>query len=101
MINNLDKIKGYVGLARKSDAVVIGAENLSNVKKKLFLILYSESAGKHLLKIVENVSKITDACKMLFSDNELQMITGLYNCKVIGIKNKGLADAIINIRNKE
>lgn len=93
---NNQKIRGYISIANKAGYLIIGADKLKGYKKKLFLLLVDQAAGKNILKIsesFENIEKIT-----VDSLEELSQIT---NCKVLGIKNKGISDEILKIIRSE
>ncbi len=93
----LNSIKGYVGLARKGNYLIIGNDNLKGYYKKLYLILRSNDAGKNLVKVTNYTSEQT-SCQIFEIEKEImQEITGIENCKAFGVKNKGLADQIINL----
>ncbi len=86
---NLDKIKGYINISRKAGYLIIGGEKLKNYRKKLYLIIYDESAQKNTLKIIEQYKD-----KEIISVKNLDEITSINNCKIIGIKNKMMSESI-------
>ena len=89
---NLDKIKGYINIARKAGYVIIGGEKLNNYRKKLYLIIYDESAQKNTIKIKEQFKD-----KEVISVKNLGEITSIKNCKIIGIKNKMMSENILKL----
>lgn len=95
--NKINKIATYVGFAIKSNHIVFGAENLSNVNKKLYLILKDTAAGNNLNKIAERVASRTQCNIYNFTSEDLFKMTNIKEVKVIGIKNKSLSDAIEKI----
>lgn len=94
---NIDKIKGYLNIAKKAGYVIIGGEKLENYNKKLYLVIYDKSAQKNTLKIVE---KIKDKDIKTIELENLETLININNCKIIGIKNKNLSDIIINLMNE-
>ena len=94
---NIDKIKGYLNIAKKAGYVIIGGEKLENYNKKLYLVIYDKSAQKNTLKIVE---KIKDKDIKIIELENLETLININNCKIIGIKNKNLSDIIINLMNE-
>lgn len=95
---NKEKIKGYLSIANKAGYLIIGSDTLKNYNKKLFLVLADESAGKNLIKITETLKNLTEN---VFFVNELESLTQIKNCKIVGVKNKGLSDEIIkNLRSE-
>lgn len=86
----MKEIEGLISIARKAGFVIIGQDNLKNYNKKLYLILLDESAGKALQREMSFKAKnIT-----LLQVKELRKLVGIDNCKVIGIKNKAMAEKI-------
>lgn len=95
-MNDKEKVMGYISIAKKAGYAIIGAEKLENYKKKLYLLLIDESAGKNALKVVDEFSEIE---KITISS--LQELSQIQNCKILGIKNKGISDEIIKILRSE
>lgn len=91
MINT--KLSGYLNIARKANALVIGADNLDVYRKKLYLILVASTAGKSTQSIVNKVVKNT-GCEKIETSLNLSEILCISNCQVVAIKNKGLAEKI-------
>lgn len=89
---NLDKIKGYINIARKAGYLIIGGEKLKNYRKKLYLIIYDDSAQKNTLKIIEQFKD-----KEIVSVKNLEELTAINNCKIIGIKNKMISETILKL----
>ena len=92
--NVVQKIKGYVNLANRAGYIIWGTDNLKGYTHKLYLILYREDYGTTIQKTVnrfENVESI------MLSIDDYNEIIGNSNSKIIGIKNKGLSDQIINL----
>ena len=93
--NILSKIKGLVGIANKAGYLVIGSDNLKGYNKKLYLLLTSDSYGKTIQKITNQLKQNTDCDIFTFSVEEFSQIVTIPNCKIVGIKNKGLSEEII------
>lgn len=91
MINT--KLSGYLNIARKANALIIGADNLDVYRKKLYLILVASTAGKSTQSIVNKVVKNT-GCEKIETSLNLSEILCISNCQVVAIKNKGLAEKI-------
>lgn len=98
MINNIAKVKGYVGIATRGNYTIIGADLLKSYNHKLFLVLYREDGCKTIDKVLEKFKQRQIPCIKLTVEDFIS-ISGLNNCKIIAIKNKGLADQIIKYLN--
>ncbi len=88
-----EKIKGYLNIARKAGYLIQGGETLERYTKKLYLVLYDNRSARSTLKIVEKLSLKYPTLKI----ENLESLTGLQNCLVVGIKNKDLSDIIQNL----
>lgn len=94
-----EKIKGYISIAKKAGYLVVGADNLKGYNKKLYLVLASKQGGKNLIKIANSLKEKTKD-QVYFLEN-LEEISQLYNCKILGIKNLGISQQIINLLRSE
>lgn len=94
-----EKIKGYISIAKKAGYLIVGADNLKGYNKKLYLVLADKSGGKNLLKIADSLKEQTKD-QVFFVEN-LDVLAQLYNCKILGIKNLGISQAIINLLRSE
>lgn len=95
----IDKLKGYFNISQKAGYMIIGGEKLANYNKKLYLVVYDESAQKNTLKIIE---KIENKNIKVLKVKNLEELISIKNCKIIGLKNKNLSDIIIDmLENKE
>lgn len=89
-----NKLTGYLNICNKAGYLIIGGENLENYTKKLYLVLYDFSAQKNTMKIVE---KIKNKDITTIGVENLEEITKIKNCKILGIKNKNLSEIILNL----
>ena len=89
------KIKSYLGFAKKSNEIIYGIDNLEQYNKKISLVVYSNEISERSLKVLNNLV-INKKWKMVKLKN-LKLDDLLYtkNCKVIGIKNENLGNAIL------
>lgn len=95
MINN-QKVKGYISIANKAGYLIIGSQRLENYKKKLYLLLIDDTATKNILKIADAFDGVE---KIKISS--LSELSQIQNCKILGVKNKGISDEIIkNLRSE-
>lgn len=96
---NREKIKNYLGICRKAGYLIIGADNLKKYDKKMYLILVDCEVSKTMQKIIDKFEEKNIECLMVENLNQL---VELENCKIVGVKNNGLALEIIkNIRGEE
>lgn len=86
-----NKAKAYLGQARNAGYLIIGSDNLDNYDKKLYLILIDKNAGKSSNKIASRHKE--NGVEVIFAEN-LEILSNIKNCKILGIKNKGLSEEI-------
>lgn len=89
------KIKGLINIANKAGYLIIGADALKGYNKKLYLILACEDSGKNLFKVVERTKEITNCQVEILNLATFTQVVTIPNCKVVGIKNKGITEEII------
>ena len=94
----MEKIKSYLGLANNAGYLIIGSDNLKNYSKKLYLVLIDKTAQKNSQK---QATKYKNLGIDVFEVENLAALSNLTNCKIVGIKNKGISDQIKNILIKE
>ena len=85
-----NKAKDYLGIAAKAGYLIIGSDKLDSYKQKLYLILLDNTAGKSAIKIAERFKTQAPVLQV----EGLGQICGIATCKLLGIKNKGLAEII-------
>ena len=91
-----DKLIGYLNICKKAGYLIIGGENLENYSKKLYLVIYDVSSQKNTQKIVE---KLKNKNINVIGIENLEDVTKINNCKIIGIKNKNLSEIIFSFIN--
>ena len=91
----MTKISGLISIARKAGYVVIGQDNLSAHKQKLYLLLMCKSAGNSLVREMRHISNESQI--PLLEVEELGKLIGIDNCKALGVKSKAFSDNIIKI----
>ena len=95
MIQNIDKIKGLINIANKAGYLIIGSDALKGYNKKLYLVLYNLDIGKNSQKIVKQIKANINCVVYGIENCDYPKIVNIPNCKIVGIKNKGLSEEII------
>lgn len=88
----MNKLKGLISIAKKAGYVVIGAENLKNYNKKLFLLVIDAGAGNSLKREMNFLAQKRNL-PLLEVENMADLVV-IDNCKAIGIKNKCMSENI-------
>ena len=85
-----EKLASYIGISMQAGYAIIGSDNLSKYNKKLYLALIDASAGKASQKVASKLKERGIEARTVEGLSEL--IHG--SIKIIGFKNKALADEI-------
>ena len=89
-------IRTYLGFSIKSKSVVIGQDRLKASKDKIYLIIYCSTASQNLKDLsIRFAEKFK--CKAICLDEILEVYTSISGCKVIGLTNNSLAEAILKV----
>ena len=89
-------IRTYLGFSIKSGGVVIGQDRLKANKGKIYLIVYCQTASQNLKDLAMRMAE-RNKCKAICLDQSLESYTNLQGCKVLGLTNSSLAEAIIKV----
>ena len=89
-------IRTYIGFSLRSRAVVIGQDRLKASKDKIHLIIYCNTASQNLKDLAIRLAQ-KHKCKTFSLDENLETYTNLEGCKIIGLTNSSLAEAIIKV----
>ena len=91
-----NKVKSYLGFAIRSGAVVFGSDNLFASKKMVILVLICSTQND---KVTNKVIKFCEDKKIKYIKLENIILGDLCsrdNCKVLGVTDNSLANAIMN-----
>ena len=89
-------IRTYLGFSIKSRSIVIGQDRLKASKDKICLIIYCLTSSQNLKDLANRLAE-KHKCKILCLDESLELYTNLEGCKVLGLTNPSLAEAIIKV----
>lgn len=89
----MKKIISYLGFCQRSGAIVYGLDNLQKNKKRIHLLLTCPSLGENSLKKVKKLA-LEKKLKIFESKEPLSILLNKENCKIVGILNKELSNAI-------
>lgn len=93
------KIKSYLGLCIKSGAVVIGQDKLKATKKYPKLLVLSPNATQNLKDLtIRLMDKFH--CDCIITNQNLEELISIPNCKLLGVTNPNLATAIVSCDNE-
>lgn len=87
-----------MGFAVKSGKIVFGFDNLCETTKKVKVVVCSPSTND---KVKQKLKSLCDYKKwnLVETDEPLESLIHRDNCKVVGLLDKGMAQAILDIEN--
>ena len=86
------KIETYIGFAIKKGSVVFGCDNIKVSKKRMQVILYTQSLSANSLSVLKDTS-VKTGCPLAQIDDYETLVKR--NCKALAICDKSLAEAIV------
>ena len=92
----VDKVKSYLGFAIRSGKVIFGVDKLFDSKKKAQLILICSTQNEKVTNKVVRYAKNENIPYIKLKDLVVGEIVSRDNCKVIGILDINLAQAVKN-----
>lgn len=91
----MNKLQSYLGIARKANFLIIGSDNLKDYHKKLYLVICSKNLSNTIEKVIKEKTTEYQNLICIISNEDFSSSIGVNECKIVGVKNKGIADAII------
>ena len=91
-----NKIATYLGFAIKSNKIIYGYDSLKEYNKKLYLVIVCNTANEKYIEFAKQKQTQTQCDIYKVAKGTLDDLLHRANCKMIGIKSKDLAVAIIN-----
>lgn len=93
---NIKRSNGYLNIAKSGGYVIWGTDGLKGYTHKLYLIVYRQDFGKTIEKTL-NRFKDLGIKQIMLSEQDFNDFVGFTTCKILAIKNKGIAEQIINL----
>ncbi len=91
-----DKIKTYLGFAVKSREFILGVDDIIK-SKSVKVILVTDELSENTLKKLNDFANNKEIKIIVISSAIINELFGEKNIKALGVTNKNLADAIINL----
>lgn len=86
------KVETYIGFSIKKGSVVFGCDNIEKYRKKIYLLLATETLSANSLSVLQSVAAKRSIKLLKIDDYEILVKR---KCKAIAICDKQLSDAII------
>ncbi|MBR2967232.1 MAG: hypothetical protein IKC35_00455 [Clostridia bacterium] len=91
-----DKIATLIGFAVKANKLIYGLDTLEEGNKKRYLIVCCHTLSERAFSTAKFIAKRDGVPILVTKTRKLEDIVYKRNCKVIGISNKQMSDAIID-----
>lgn len=89
-----DKIDSLLGFAVKAGKVLYGADNLQTTRTRVYAIFLCGSASENTKQKVRELA-LGKQIPLVIAEKELQYVVSRMNCKVLGITDKQMAEAML------
>lgn len=89
-----DKIESLLGFAVKAGKLVYGADSLETTRTRVYVVFTCSTASDNTKQKVRKIASAKHI-PMLITKKELQYIVSRKNCKVIGVTDKQMAEAML------
>lgn len=86
------KVETYIGFAIKKGSVVFGCDNILRYRKKMYLLLSTESLSENSLSVMREVADKRAVPLKTIADYDSLVKR---NCKALAICDKSLSEAIL------
>jgi len=93
-----NKLEALLGFAVKSGKIVFGFDNLCETRKNVRLVIYSPSTNDKVKQKLQLLCKHKN-WDLAESIELLETLIHRDNCKVVGIVDKSMLSAILNLEN--
>ncbi len=90
------KIESYIGFAIKSRNIIFGADNILKSRKKMYLILITDTINRTSAKKINAIKDEYKIPLITIDDKSMTMYVKKENCKCLAILDKNLANAVNN-----
>lgn len=90
------KIKSYIGFSIKSKQIIFGIDNIETSKAKPTLVIACKTLSENGKNQVLNYCKKNNITLVSPKEETLSELVSRNNCKIVGLKNVNLSDAIVN-----
>ena len=90
----MSKLENYLGLAKRSNSLIFGFDNIKSQKNKIFCIILCKTANDKQKNYVDALCK-EKGIEFRTTNILLDELLKTTNCKVVGIINKNFVKPIL------
>lgn len=96
----VNKINNYLGICKKAGYLIIGSDNLQDYHQKLYLIIVNGEKTSTITKLIKRKMEEYENVMCIIAKEPFSQAIGLQNCKIVGVKNKGITEEILKLQNE-
>ena len=93
MVQN--KVYSYIGFCKRARKITLGSSAVGTLKGGVYLLILDKNAAKNSLRYALKYKRKFN-CPLLVCGDNFEELVGKQNCRLAAIRDKNLADAILN-----
>lgn len=94
---NQSKVFSYVGFCKRADKITYGSYSIGTLKSSVYLLILSGEAAKNTRRFAIKYKNIF-SCPVILCKRDFDKIADKPQCKLVAIRDKNLAEAILNCK---
>lgn len=89
------KVGSYIGFCKKAGKITLGSNAINTLKSGVYLLIMDGNSAKNSLRYAIKF-KNKFSCPLLVCKENFEQLTGKPLCRLVAIRDKSLAEAILN-----
>ncbi len=89
------KVRSYIGFCIKARKITLGANAIGTLSSGVYLLILDKNAAKNSLRFALKYKRKFD-CPLILCNEKLEDVVCKKECKLAAIRDRNLADAILN-----
>ncbi len=89
------KVRSYIGFCIKARKITLGANAIGMLSSGVYLLILDKQAAKNSLRFALKYKR-KFGCPLILCNEKLEDVVCKKECKLAAIRDKNLADAILN-----
>ena len=89
------KVQSYIGFCKRARKITLGSSAVGALRGEVYLLLLDKNAAKNSLRYALKYKRKFN-CPLLVCGDNFEELVGKPNCRLAAIREKSLANAILN-----
>ncbi len=89
------KVRGYIGFCIKARKITLGSNAIGTLSSGVYLLILDKQAAKNSLRFALKYKR-KFGCPLILCNEKLEDVVCKKECKLAAIRDRNLADAILN-----